>query len=102
MLCKCGGHPTLIGEYLIADPRSVVKKLAEYYIFGPWSKVPLGPPSPALKAQARVILHNPRLLVSIETIQLLKEGNSHINPDACNLLLRALIEERSQRAINAA
>jgi len=102
MLCKCGGHPTLIALYLVADPRSVVKKLAEYHIFGPWPKVPLKPPSSTFKTQARAILKDPMLLLSIETTQLLKNGNSHLNSDACNLLLRALIGEREQRAINAA
>lgn len=101
MLCKCGGHPNLIALYLIADPRSVVKKLAEHHIFGPWPKVPLDPLSPTFKAQARAILQDPRLLASSETINLLKGGNSHVNSDACNLLLRALINEREQLAIEA-
>lgn len=101
MLCKCGAHPTLVALYLKADPRSILKKLTEHDIFGPWPRVPLDPPSSTLRTHARAILQNPRLLLAPETIELLKEGEPSLNPDKYNLLLRTLIDERQQLALKA-
>ncbi len=99
ILSKCGANPALIAQYLDADHRSILKELAKYDIFGPWPKIPPGPLSSALRTQARAILQNPTLLLSAETVKLLKEGDAHLNPDKCNLLLRAIIDEQEQLAL---
>lgn len=95
---KCGAHPTLIAQFLRRDPRVILDTLNSQNIHGPWPKIPSTPLSPTIKAQARSILQHRTLLSVIEVVDTLKGGEPRLDPDKCNLLLRAMIEEREQLA----